>query len=94
MSARPSAGYRLAVTREGDEAPIVYRGFVHLPDADLAIVIQIDRDKGEASARIDAEPSRSASEVRALEVAASRLVKSAAKNLPRTIVRWREMPAS
>jgi hypothetical protein len=100
-SQRPSAGARYSVTwAEQDARRVIYRGFVHLPDADLPLEIQIDLPGGATRASfLLAEPGPAlpaGKEPAELEKEAAALVRSATKTavaagsaLPRKIVRWR-----
>lgn len=95
MSARPASGARFAVDRVDDEPGpgAVYRGFVHLPDADLPLVVRV----GEAGATATVDAPAASPEARAdLERVAASLVRTAARaplaegrRPPRRIVRWR-----
>jgi hypothetical protein len=90
-SVRPSTGARFSVERaEQDETRVVYRGFVHLPDADLPLSVEIELPSGTTRACLQAEGHPD------LEKAAAALVRSATRTavaahaaLPRKIVRWR-----
>jgi hypothetical protein len=95
MSLRPAFGARYAVDRVDGEpgADVLYRGFVHLPDADLPLVVRV----GEAGATAVVEAPSAPPPARAeLERAAASLVRAAvraplaeARTPPRRIVRWR-----
>lgn len=99
-SPRPSAGARYRVEWvEQDETRAVYRGFVHLPEADLPLEILIELPGGATRASVlsgAAEaPERGPAELE-LEKEAAALIRSATKAavasgsaLPRKIVRWR-----
>jgi hypothetical protein len=94
VTTRPTHGVRFAVERaEGAEGALVYRGHAHLPDADLGLEVRLEAGGGKATATIGDAGERSAALVAALELAAARLVRSAAKGEapPRKIVRWREL---
>ncbi len=95
MSLRPSSGVRFAVDRvDGEPGPeVVYRGFVHLPDADLPIVVRA-ADSG-VTAVVEADPGGARSRAD-LERAAAALVRAVVRapiaegrRPPRRIVRWR-----
>jgi hypothetical protein len=98
---RPSAGARYAVERAEDRPDaVIYRGFVHLPDRDLPLEVQVARPSGAATARVGegARVGEWAREkgVAELEKAAAALVRAATKAAlasggepPRKIVRWR-----
>lgn len=86
-SARPSAGARY-VLEKAEEGPlaVIYRGFVHLPDADVPMEVRVELPGGATSARA------AGAEAAALEKTAAALVRAATKGggaLPRKIVRWR-----
>jgi hypothetical protein len=96
MSLRPATGVRYCVERDpAHDSPgeVVYRGFVHLPDADLPVEVRVALPAGATRATLtgagEARPD--------LEKAAAALVRTATKpavaagtSLPRRIVRWRD----
>jgi hypothetical protein len=102
---RPTAGVRYALERADDDgAATIYRGFAHVPDADLPIEVRVEQPSGEPGvvdrssvrASIDAAAAEGGHDVPGLEKAAAALVKAAARAardagrpLPRRIVRWR-----
>jgi hypothetical protein len=98
---RPTAGVRYAIERAGEEGSATeYRGFAHLPDADLAVVVRVvvPEDGPEVRANVTAKIERSgegrdAAELEkgivALVKAAVRGARDAGRPLPRRIVRWR-----
>jgi hypothetical protein len=55
-SLRPKNGARYRVERaEQDENRVIYRGFVHLPEADLPLSVQIELPSGVARAWLESE---------------------------------------
>ena len=82
---------------------MIYRGFVHLPEADLPLWVQIDLPSGatraslsEGSSSAEPRPTLEPSADLALAKEAAALVRSATRTavaahtaLPRKIVRWR-----
>lgn len=96
MSLRPATGARYCVERGAAAEPgaeVVYRGFVHLPDADLPLEVRVALPTGATRAALtgagEARPD--------LEKTAAALVRAATKPavlagtaLPRRIVRWRD----
>lgn len=88
---RPSAGARYALEKaEETGQAVVYRGFVHLPDADVPAEVSVELPGGAARATLG--PGGTAE----MEKAAAALVRAATKAcvagggaLPRKIVRWR-----
>jgi hypothetical protein len=102
VTQRPTSGVRYVLERVGDErgsaSQVIYRGFAHLPDADLPLEVRIELTSGATSATIASPAGRppSSGDVE-LEKASAALVRSATKAavasgeaLPRKIVRWRE----
>ncbi len=88
---RPSAGARYALEKAEETAEAVtYRGFVHLPDADVPAEVRVELPGGAARASLGAggtaEMEKSAA---ALVRAATRASVAAGGALPRKIVRWR-----
>lgn len=85
ITGRPTAGARLAVDKaEEGEGAVVYRGFVHLPDADVPAEARVDLGGGPV--RVTLGPGGTPE----MEKWAAALVRAAAKSpLPRKIVRWR-----
>jgi len=95
-SLRPATGARYCVERDaagGSPEEAIYRGFVHLPHADLPLEVRVALPAGATSATLtgagEARPD--------LEKAAAALVRAATKPavlagtaLPRRIVRWRD----
>jgi len=87
---RPATGARYVLERTSEQPDcVVYRGFVHLPDADLALEVTVQVPGGATRAVLKGGPAE-------LERVASALVRSATKSavhagrpLPRKIVRWR-----
>ena len=89
-SLRPTAGVRLAVTRaEGDEARVVYRGFAHLPDRDLAVEVTVALPGGATHATVEGGAADLEKTAAALVRAATKSELAAGLALPRKIVRWR-----
>lgn len=101
---RPSAGVRYVLERAEETASaIVYRGFAHLPDRDLALDVRIELPSGAAKAQVADRQGSAEDLVGRIEQFAARLVRSATKTSvqtsdkgratpPRKIVRWREAP--
>lgn len=96
---RPTAGVRYAVERFEDEGSvIVYRGFAHLPDADVPLAVRVEHDdtQGRTAVVAKIDDAGHVADGPAIERAAAALVKAAARAardagrpLPRKIVRWR-----
>ncbi|UQA56511.1 hypothetical protein [Polyangium aurulentum] len=97
---RPTAGVRYALERVSEEgATTTYRGFAHVPDADLPLEVSVTRPEGEGTpdraavrASLGAEVADAADlekEATALVKAAARAARDAGRSLPRRIVRWR-----
>jgi hypothetical protein len=93
---RPSAGVRYVVDLCVGEDPEahVYRGFAHLPDASLDLVVRVAREGGKATASIACPPGVAAKDK--LEKEAAALVRAATKAAvaegiepPQRIARWR-----
>jgi hypothetical protein len=102
MSLRPASGARFALDwlgpgPGGGVGPVaLYRGFVHLPDADLPLEVRVEASAAHALIAPDAGAHRPAAELRELERIAAALVRAAPKGPlaegrppPRRIVRWR-----
>lgn len=94
---RPSSGARYALEHCPEETgAVVYRGFVHLPDADVPVEVRFG-EGGAAQARVEAAAIPAGGPAPAeLERAAAALVKTAVKASasadrppPRKVVRWR-----
>lgn len=92
---RPTAGVRYVVDRVEAEAGVVYRGFAHLPSADVPLEVRIAAD-GSTTASLEASEELSAESKREMEKEAAALVRSATKGAltsgalpPRRIARWR-----
>jgi hypothetical protein len=88
---RPSAGVRYALEKAEETSEAVrYRGFVHLPDADLPLEVRVDLPGGATHAEVGpggtAEMEKAAA---ALVRAATKALVAAGGPLPRKIVRWR-----
>jgi hypothetical protein len=89
-SARPTAGVRFAVVwAEADTARVVYRGFAHLPDADLPLEVTITLPSGATRASIMGGTPEMEKVAAALVRAATKAEINAGAALPRKIVRWR-----
>lgn len=89
-SPRPTAGVRFILVRdEAHESPIVYRGFAHLPDADLPLEVVITVPEGSTSASIRGGTPALEKMASALVRAATKAELTAGEALPRKIVRWR-----
>ncbi len=91
MTARPSAGARYALEKaEETGETVIYRGFVHLPDADVPAEVRVERAGGASRAALGpggtAEMEKAAA---ALVRAATKASVAAGSPLPRKIVRWR-----
>lgn len=101
---RPTAGVRYALTRgqaEEEGSGATYRGYAHLPDADLPLEIHVQptgeggtEGRANVTARIEGAPE--GVDVAGLEKAGVALVKAAlraardaGRPMPRRIVRWR-----
>lgn len=91
VTGRPTAGARLVVElAEEGPAALVYRGFVHLPDADVPAEARVELPGG--AVKMTLGPGGTP----ALEKSSAALVRAATKAgvagsgvLPRKIVRWR-----
>ena len=91
---RPAAGARYVLERveETGEA-VVYRGFVHLPDADRPVVVRVELPGGAPHASLGAGGAAEMEKAAAALVrAATRATVAAGGALPRKIVRWRGWP--
>jgi hypothetical protein len=91
ITGRPTAGARLAVEKAEERADaVVYRGFVHLPDADVPAEVTVALPSGATRAALGeggtAELEKTAA---ALVRAATKAQVAAGSALPRKIVRWR-----
>jgi hypothetical protein len=93
---RPAQGVRYVLELDRAAAPAtLYRGFVHLPDADLRVVVRVD-GAGVAGAEVggdaaggDRDPAVLGKMAAALVKAATKSAAAAGRNPPRKIVRWR-----
>ncbi len=91
VTGRPSAGLRLVVERAEESAEaIVYRGFVHLPAADVPAEARVELPGGAVSVTLGEGGTPD------LVKTAAALVRAATKTplagggaAPRKIVRWR-----
>jgi hypothetical protein len=90
MNQRPTAGMRLRVEKVGDASDAAsYRGFVHLPDADVPADVTIARPGGAVTVKLgDGGSPEMAKTVSALLRAATKGLADGG-DLPRKIVRWR-----
>lgn len=89
-SARPTAGTRFVATRaEEDASSVIYRGFAHLPDADLPLEVTIALPAGTTRATITGGTPALEKMAAALIRAATKVELAAGQALPRKIVRWR-----
>jgi hypothetical protein len=88
---RPTAGarYTLELAEQTAEA-VIYRGFVHLPEADVAATVTLALPGGAATATLgDGGTSEMGKTAAALVRAATKAELKAGTALPRKIVRWR-----
>lgn len=93
-SQRPTAGARYVFEKGSEtDSTVVYRGVVHLPEADVALAVSVDR------ATLTAKAEMGEGATADLERTALSLVRTAAKHAaaegvawPRKIVRWRSGP--
>jgi hypothetical protein len=88
---RPTAGarYVLEKAEEGADA-VIYRGFVHLPDADVPATVTIALPDGATRAELgDGGTGELSKAAAALVRAATKAELKAGTALPRKIVRWR-----
>jgi len=95
VTGRPTAGARFVLERADEKADetvevLVYRGFVHLPGADVPAEVIVELPGGATRATLGEGGSAD------LEKTAAALVRAATKGrgaggspLPRKIVRWR-----
>ncbi len=89
-SARPTAGTRFIVVRaEEDVSSVIYRGFAHLPDADLPLVVTVALPGGASRAAITGGTPALEKMAASLVRAATKAELAAGQALPRKIVRWR-----
>ncbi|MDC3957925.1 hypothetical protein [Polyangium jinanense] len=99
---RPTAGVRYALERAAEEeSGATYRGFAHLPDADLPLEVRVEQTseggaEGRANVTARIEGAAVGVDVAGLEKAGAALVKAAlraardaGRAMPRRIVRWR-----
>ncbi len=92
IAGRPTAGVRLSVVKAEEGAgAVMYRGFVHLPDADIPAEARIDLGGGPVKMTLGAGGTPE------LEKTATALLRAATKSLvarggalPWKIVRWRD----
>lgn len=91
VTGRPAAGARLAVEKaEETDTAVVYRGFVHLPDADVPATVTIELPGGATKATLGEGGSPDLEkQAAALVRAATKALVTAGSPLPRKIVRWR-----
>jgi hypothetical protein len=86
--------------REGKESAVVYRGFAHLPEEDVALDVRVELPSGATTAALTSSGGEGAARTterdNELAKAAAALIRSATKAavtsggpLPRKIVRWR-----
>ena len=99
VTGRPPTGARLSVEKvspiatgeEGPSAsPVVYRGFVYLPDADVSLEARVEMPQGTVKVALGEGGTAE------LQKTAAALIRAATKTevvngtpLPRKIVRWR-----
>lgn len=91
LTGRPTAGARLSLVREEEtDGAVVYRGFVHLPDRDVAAEATIELPAGGVRVALGEGGSPELEKTAAALVRATTkaLVASGAE-LPRRIARWR-----
>jgi hypothetical protein len=89
-SPRPKSGARYIVERvEEGESRVVYRGAVHVPDADLPLEVHIELPSGATRASLPDGPPELAKAAAALVRAATKAAVAGGAPLPRKIVRWR-----
>lgn len=91
VSARPTAGARLAVEL-ADESParVIYRGFLHLPSADVPAEVTVALPGGPAVATLgEGGTADLAKAAAALVRVATRGAAGGGERWPRKIVRWR-----
>ena len=92
IAGRPTAGARLSVVKAEEEPDaVIYRGFVHVPEADIPAEARIDLAGGPVKLTLGAGGTPE------LEKTAAALVRAATKSLvasggalPWKIVRWRD----
>jgi hypothetical protein len=91
ITGRPTAGARLAVEKAEERADaVVYRGFVHLPEADVPAEITIELPSGATRAKLgELGTPELAKAAAALVRAATKAPLAGGTALPRKIVRWR-----
>jgi hypothetical protein len=91
LTGRPSTGARLSVVlSEQTETLAKYRGFVHLPDADVPIDVSIDVPGGAVRATLGEGGTPDLTKAATLLVRAATKAELAARApLPRRITRWR-----
>ena len=96
---RPTTGVRYAVERSAvDGRAVIYKGFAHLPDADVPLVVRVEEEGADGRTNVVAKVDEAGfvGDGPAIERAAAALIKAAARGardagrtLPRRIVRWR-----
>ncbi len=92
IAGRPTAGVRLSVTRaEEGPAAVIYRGFVHLPDADVPAEARVALPGGAVEVTLGegGTPALAKTATALLRAATKSLVASGGA-LPWKIVRWRD----
>jgi hypothetical protein len=88
---RPTAGARF-VLEKADEtaAAVIYRGFVHLPGADVPAEVTVELPGGATRAALGEGGSADLEKTAAMLVrAATKALVTTGAALPRKIVRWR-----
>lgn len=91
IALRPSAGARLVVEK-AEESPerVTYRGFLHLPAADLSAEVTVALPGGATTATLGEGGSPElAKAAAALVRAATKGAAAGGERWPRKIVRWR-----
>ena len=91
ITGRPTAGARLALEKveEGPDA-VVYRGFVHLPDADVPAEARLALPGGAVTVTLGEGGTEDLTKsAAALTRAATKSLLASGAALPRKIVRWR-----
>lgn len=97
MSERPTSGVRYALAHAQASAELAeYRGFAHLPEADVPLTVRVALPSGAVKAEATPTSGVPAARLAELSKAVAALVRAATKGdvaegrvLPRKITRWR-----
>ncbi|MFT3764239.1 MAG: hypothetical protein QM820_01765 [Minicystis sp.] len=91
VTGRPTAGARFVLEKAEETAEaVIYRGFVHLPGADVPATVTIELPSGATRAALGEGGSADLEKTAAaLMRAATKALVAGGSPLPRKIVRWR-----